>query len=55
MISDDSYQVGIFNPGESLKMSINMNNNSDASGTLLVTLPNGVGTSFAFPSICTMP
>jgi len=53
-ISDDNYQVGTFNPGESITMTINLNGELQVAGTLLVTLPNGVGTSHSFPSICTM-
>ena len=53
-ISDDSYQVGVFNPGETITMKINLNSEPQVAGTLLVTLPNGVGMSHSFPSICTM-
>ena len=53
-ISDDNYQVGVFNPGETITMKINLNSEPQVAGTLLVTLPNGVGMSHSFPSICTM-
>jgi len=53
-ISDDNYQVGIFNPGETITMTINLNDEPQVAGTLLITLPNGVGTSYSFPSICAM-
>jgi hypothetical protein len=53
-ISNDNYQVGVFNPGEIITMTINLDDEPQVAGTLLVTLPNGVGTSYSFPSICTM-
>ena len=53
-ITDDIYQSGIFNPGETISLNINANGEPSVEGTLIVTLPNGVVTSYSFPSICTI-
>ena len=53
-IADDNYQTGIFNPGETMTLIVNLNGEPQVSGTLLIALPNGVDNSYSFPSICSI-
>ena len=53
-IADDNYQTGIFNPGETMTLIVNLNGEPQVSGTLLIALPNGVDSSYSFPSICSI-